>query len=383
MDMNNTNKYISVAVFSLLASSVNAATTIADARGNGMGNTGVTTADYLLAPFYNPALGAIYRDSDTFGILVPAIGATARDPDESLDTIDDLQDSIKSFEDTPTTDNINQIDRYLDALADDEPLGVSAGAGIAVAVPLETVSLNFITRGYAEVLVRTDIDDTDVVDETTARTRYESSSVDLLAFGYMEYGVAFSKQFAIQGQQFAFGVTPKIQQLRTYKQVVTVEDFDIDDYDQSEVNKTAFNFDLGAIWMLDSYRAGIAIKDVISQEVDTYDGVGSYHLEPQITVSGGYVTEFFTAAVDLDLTNQERFTGYNDNTQYLRFGVEGNAWGWAQLRAGYEVDLEDTLDDAFTAGIGISPGDLVSFDIAGNYAGEGQFGVSTNLAFTF
>ncbi len=384
MDMNKSNKVIGGIVLSCLAYSVNAATTVADGRGNGMGNTGVTTADYLLAPYYNPALGATYRESDTFGLLVPALGANVRDSDESLDTIDNLQDSIKSFEDTPTTENTTQINRYLDQLADDKPLSVAAGVGVSVAVPLEAVSLNFFSRGYVEALVRTDIDDsTTNGDQTLTENRYKNSQVDLLAFGYAEYGVAFSKLFNIQSQQVAFGITPKIQQLRTYKQVVTVENFDIDEYDKSEVNKTAFNLDLGAVWMLNNYRAGIAIKDLIAQEVDTFDGVGAYQLDPQVTVSGGYVSEFFTAAIDLDLTSQDRFTGYDDNTQFLRFGVEGNAWGWAQLRAGYEIDLEDTSDDVVTAGVGISPGDLVSLDLAGNFAGNGQFGVSTNLAFTF
>jgi len=90
-----------------------------------------------------------------------------------------------------------------------------------------------------------------------------------------------------------------------------------------------------------------------------------------------------TATVDWDLTTQKRFAGLDDDTQFLRFGIEGNAWGWAQLRAGYEVDLEDTLDNSITAGLGISPGDLVSLDFAGNYAGDNQFGLSGNLAFTF
>ena len=57
--------------------------------------------------------------------------------------------------------------------------------------------------------------------------------------------------------------------------------------------------------------------------------------------------------------------------------------GGAQLRAGYEMDLEKTLDNSVTAGIGISPFDLLSLDIAGAYAGANQFGVSGNLAFTF
>ena len=85
----------------LISLSANAATVVPDGRGNGMGNTGVTTADYVLAPFYNPALVAVYRDSDTFGILLPGIGARIRDTDKTLETVDDLQDAIKQFESNP------------------------------------------------------------------------------------------------------------------------------------------------------------------------------------------------------------------------------------------------------------------------------------------
>ncbi|MGB5122154.1 MAG: conjugal transfer protein TraF, partial [Vibrio fluvialis] len=41
------------------------------------------------------------------------------------------------------------------------------------------------------------------------------------------------------------------------------------------------------------------------------------------------------------------------------------------------------LDNSITAGLGISPGDLVSVDLAANYAGNYQYGLSANLAFTF
>lgn len=141
--------------------------------------------------------------------------------------------------------------------------------------------------------------------------------------------------------------------------------------------------DLGAVWLKESFRAGVAVKDLFSQEIKTYDGSNTYKLNTQVTVSGAYVTQFFTAAVDADVTAQKRFKGSNDDTQFLRFGIEGDAWGWAQLRAGYEVDMKSNLDNAFTFGLGISPGDLVSIDLAGLYAGENQLGLSANLAFTF
>ncbi|ELX7501211.1 conjugal transfer protein TraF [Vibrio fluvialis] len=381
-------KYLSaVIMFGICPLSAYAANGVADARGNAMGNTGVTTSDYLLAPFYNPALTAVYRDRDSVGLLVPALGANIRDSDESLSTIDDLQSSIDQFEaagvGAATQENINQLNGYLDDLADDKPFAVSGGAGIAVALPMNAVSLNFFARGYAEILADSTIAANTGNTASDVETRYQNSYVNMLAFGYSEYGVAVAKLFTLQGQHIAIGITPKIQELRTYKEVVTVQDFDLSDYDQSKTSKNAFNLDIGAVWLIDNFRAGIAAKDLISQEIKTYDDQSSYTLDPQVTVSGGYVTDFLALAVDWDLTKQKRFKGVDDDTQFLRFGVEGNAWGWAQLRAGYEIDLESTLDNSITAGLGISPGDLVSVDLAANYAGNYQYGLSANLAFTF
>ncbi|EKO3979910.1 conjugal transfer protein TraF [Vibrio fluvialis] len=381
-------KYLSaVIMFGICPLSAYAANSVADARGNAMGNTGVTTSDYLLAPFYNPALTAVYRDRDSVGLLVPALGANIRDSDESLSTIDDLQSSIDQFEaagvGAATQENINQLNGYLDDLADDKPFAVSGGAGIAVALPMNAVSLNFFARGYAEILADSTIAANTGNTASDVETRYQNSYVNMLAFGYSEYGVAVAKLFTLQGQQIAIGITPKIQELRTYKEVVTVQDFDLSDYDQSKTSKNAFNLDIGAVWLKDNFRAGIAAKDLISQEIKTYDDQSSYTLDPQVIVSGGYVTDFLALAIDWDLTKQKRFKGVDDDTQFLRFGVEGNAWGWAQLRAGYEIDLESTLDNSITAGLGISPGDLVSVDLAANYAGNYQYGLSANLAFTF
>ncbi|EMK6667825.1 conjugal transfer protein TraF [Vibrio fluvialis] len=381
-------KYLSaVIMFGICPLSAYAANSVADARGNAMGNTGVTTSDYLLAPFYNPALTAVYRERDSVGLLVPALGANVRDSDESLSTIDDLQSSIDQFEaagvGAATQENINQLNGYLDDLADDKPFAVSGGAGIAVALPMNAVSLNFFARGYAEILADSTIAANTGNTASDVETRYQNSYVNMLAFGYSEYGVAVAKLFTLQGQQIAIGITPKIQELRTYKEVVTVKDFDLSDYDQSKTSKNAFNLDIGAVWLKDNFRAGIAAKDLISQEIKTYDDQSSYTLDPQVTVSGGYVTDFLALAIDWDLTKQKRFKGVDDDTQFLRFGVEGNAWGWAQLRAGYEIDLESTLDNSITAGLGISPGDLVSVDLAANYAGNYQYGLSANLAFTF
>ncbi|EJL6674993.1 conjugal transfer protein TraF [Vibrio cholerae] len=382
-----TKSTLAVVMAMAFSSSAFASNLLMDARGAGMGNTGVSTADYLLAPYYNPALTAVYRKNDSFGILLPSIGLRAEDKDESLKTIDDLQDSIEQFEragvGAATQENVDQLNRYLDQLADDKPLAVTAGIGIAVALPLDAVSLNFFTRGYAEVIAKANVAAKSGNSANEVKTRYESSDVDLTAFGYTEVGLAVGKQVVLGGQTVALGVTPKVQQLRTYQDNASVKSFDLDDYDKSEVKDNAFNLDMGAVWLIDQYRVGIVAKDLFAKDIQTKNRNNTYKLDTQIAVSGSYVSDFFIAAVDLDLTKQRRFNGDNDDTQFMRFGVEGNVWGWAQLRAGYEVDLQNSLDNSVSVGLGVSPWDVVSFDLAGSYAGDNQFGLSANLAFTF
>ena len=383
MDMRLTTKISSVAMLTALSLPANSATFVADARGNGMGNTGVTSADYLLGAFYNPALVAVHRENDNFGLLLPSIGANVRDGDESLKVIDDLQDTIERFDpNNPDPATEDQLNAYLDQLADDKPLGVNGGAGAAVAFPINTLSANVFVRGYADVIGKTNI-----ADDSDTQARYENSTVNLWAFGYTEVGVALAKRITLSGQDIAIGVTPKYQELRTYKETISVEDFDISDYDQSENKQSHFNMDLGVVWFYQNLRLGIAAKDLFSKDIETIDGLDKYAFNTQVTASGSYVSDYFVAALDVDLTKQERFEvsalGVEDDTQFVRFGIEGNAFGWAQLRLGYQVDLEETLDDSVTVGLGISPGDLVSLDFAGSYAGDNQFGASANLAFTF
>lgn len=382
-----TKSTLAVVMAMAFSSSAFASNLLMDARGAGMGNTGVSTADYLLAPYYNPALTAVYRKNDSFGILLPSIGLRAEDKDESLKTIDDLQDSIEQFEragvGAATQENVDQLNRYLDQLADDKPLAVTAGIGIAVALPLDAVSLNFFTRGYAEVIAKANVAAKSGNSANEVKTRYESSDVDLTAFGYTEVGLAVGKQVVLGGQTVALGVTPKVQQLRTYQDNASVKSFDLDDYDKSEVKDNSFNLDMGAVWLIDQYRVGIVAKDLFAKDIQTQNRNNTYKLDTQIAVSGSYVSDFFIAAVDLDLTKQRRFNGDNDDTQFMRFGVEGNAWGWAQLRAGYEVDLQNSLDNSVSVGLGVSPWDVVSLDLAGSYAYDNQFGLSANLAFTF
>ncbi|MBA5760978.1 conjugal transfer protein TraF [Vibrio sp. 404] len=381
--MKKTTLAVACALGAISMSSM-AASHVADARSNAMGNTGVVSADYLLAPFHNPALGALHRDNDDVGILIPAIGINVHDKDESIQTIDDAQDLYDRFiAGGETATDATALNKLMSDLNDNVPVAATAGVNFAVAIPTRTLAVNLFAGGFTEVVARTLIAADGGNTPADVKTRYEDSEFEMAAFGVTEVGLSLSKSFNLGGQDIAFGISPKYQELISYYQVDKIDNFELDDYDKSEVSDSAFNMDMGVAWHSDAWRAGLAMKNLFSQEITTLGGSYTYEFNPQATLGMGYVGEYFTASMDFDLTKQKRIKEIDDDTRFVRFGMEANAWGWAQLRAGYEMDLEDTLDDSITAGIGISPFDAVSFDVAGSYAGENQFGASANLAFTF
>ncbi|MDF2152545.1 conjugal transfer protein TraF [Vibrio sp. CAU 1672] len=370
---------IMTGIFAALSAHTLAAPYVADARSHGMGNTGVVSADYLTAPLHNPALGALYRENDDVGLLLPALGANLHDKDEALNTVEDAQDLFDSVQGIPTSSDIAEMERLLNKLDNSDPVVVNAGLGLVLAIPTQYVSVNMFSAGYVEIIAVPDI-----AESGNTAERYLNSNIALAAFGTAEYGVSLARNFVLGGQNVAFGISPKYQQLMTYSQRTSLNDFDIEDYDKSEVSKNAFNMDIGMAWHKHALRAGLTLKDLLKQDINTEIGGYTYELTPQATVGLGYVGNYLSLSVDADLTKQKRFKHTSeDDSQFVRLGLEGNAWGWAQLRVGYEMDLENNLENAFTAGIGISPFDVISLDVAGSYAGENQFGAAANLAFTF
>lgn len=377
--MNKFSK-VAIAIISCASMSAHAGYT-ADARSNGMGNTGVVSADYLTSPFHNPALGALYRDSDDVGILLPAIGAQISDKDDALTAVDDIHSLWDEIDRNTgaTPGQEAELENLLSQLDSAAPMNAKAGLSAAIAIPTRHVSINMFAKGYTEVVAITDIESSG-----TAEQRYENSEVGAMAFGVADYGVAISRNFNIGGQQVSFGVTPKMQTLMTYSLKSSLNDFDFEEYDENEVKETAFNMDFGMAWNYHGLRTGLVAKNIIAQEIDVEVYNAKYELEPQVTLGVGYVARFFTASVDMDLTKETRFTNLDtDDTQMVRFGVEGDLLGWLQLRGGYEMDLEDNIDGTITAGVGMSPFEVLHLDIAANYTGENEMGASANLALTF
>ncbi|OOE56832.1 hypothetical protein BZG13_13610 [Salinivibrio sp. ML323] len=368
-----------VVALAACSTSALAATNPTDARANAMGGVGVASGDYLSAGFHNPALAALDPDS-AFGVLIPYIGAEARDPDDLVDGLDDVADAFDQQDAT-------KIESSLRAVQGDKAY-VNAGVGAAVGIPTGSVSATLYTSGLIEGAVLPDIDTNDF-----NVTSDPDSNATIIAAGIGELGVALATNLDIAGQRVAVGVTPKLQRITTYNYGVAVDDYDTDDWDDSRYREedNTFNLDLGAVWQSGPYRVGLAGKNLVSQDVDTVTikrtgNRFTYELEPQFTLGSAFVSDFVTLAADLDLNKKSGFKGtlnVDDDTQFFRVGAEFDAFGHAQLRTGYRADLEDNVDNAFTLGLGLSPFGVANLDIAASIIDSNSYGGSAQLAFTF
>ena len=210
------------------------------------------------------------------------------------------------------------------------------------------------------------------------------SEAVLLGSFRTEIGLAMAREFEFSGRTVSLGITPKIQNLEILDLAVNAEGSDgLEDKIDSDDRFTDdnINFDLGASTMVsENLRVGLAARNLMG---GTFAGVDyNYKLDPALTTGIAYTSGPLTLAADLDLTTTTRFQEIDsDDSQFLRLGGELK-WQWAQLRAGYILDLEDNYSNMATAGIGFSPFGVMHLDLAGA-VGENSYGGSLALSFTF
>jgi hypothetical protein len=125
----------------------------------------------------------------------------------------------------------------------------------------------------------------------------------------------------------------------------------------------------------------LSAQNLIQNRVKSQEVNGTrtaFVIRPQVTAGTAWTTGPITLSSDIDFTPVSGFENV-DKRQYIGAGAELQAAEWAQVRAGYRVDMRGNDHRAFTAGIGISPNDAVQFDltaIAGrmrNIGGVAQF----------
>ncbi len=360
-------------------------------RELGMGGTAIASADYLSAGFTNPALLTNYsvEKDDDWGIAVPNIGMSLSDRSNLLDAIDSFNTTFDELSGgTGSIDDLRALADSLNALSD-KHFSVAAGSGISIAIPSESFNAALVisTAIEGDGFMDIDPDDAGLINNSGGNAIPTiGSRAFLLASFRTEVGFAMAKEFKIGKRMFAFGITPKIQSIEILAISAAADDsLDLDGQIDNENRFTddTFNIDLGATTMLnDNVRVGLAARNMMGGTFAGLTGLYNYKLNPTLSTGIAYTNGPITLAADLDLTSTTRFQEITaDDSQYLRIGAE-TSWEWAQLRAGYIIDLEDNYANMATAGLGFSPFGVMHLDLAGA-VGENSYGGAFSLSFTF
>lgn len=368
-----------------------------DTRSMAMGGIGASTSDYLTAPFHNPALVAKFHESDDFGLLLPTVGFGVQGSKDFLNNLEDASDALSDFTDNGQVDS-DKITSSLSALKNGSAT-VNVGVGIAVAIPNDVVSVNLYSQAYLNAVLRTDIDDDDLIASSYDDPNYEpQSQVNALGVLVTEVGVALARAQKFNSGTLYYGVTPKVQKLEGVNYTANMSDYDGSDALDDTSDKTVFNMDIGAAYSFDNgFTLGLVGKNILSQDIKLKESKGlsgTYKLNGVYTASASYANSWLTVGLDADINKTKNFdslTGFNnvgiskddDDIQFMGVGAEFNAWDWAQLRVGYKVDVQNNLDDEITAGIGLVPFKVFHLDLSGSYAGDSQYGASIQTYFTF
>lgn len=373
------------------------ATYAVDARGDAMGGVGVVAATYLTAPFYNPAMAAIYRRNDDAGMILPGVGVMYDDQHQLQDNVDAMADIIKSVDlnnpATITQEKVDQLDKLMNDMQGDSA-NLELGTVAAFGIPNSFLSATIFGKAYAEAFVAPDIPDENTAipdDNLRIADRANRSKVRAVSIGILEAGVTLAKYQTVLGQHMSFGISPKIQRINTYVYSASVQNYELKDVFENSSSESVFNIDAGALWFHGPLRVGVSATNLISRDVETGvinttagDMSFNYQLRPQYTVGAGLVYDYFSLSADYDLNEDERFDQFADNTQWLRVGMEIDIMRQLYLRAGYKKNYAyDNIDDTITGGIGLSPLGLFELDLAVSYTNEHSKGAYVNFLATY
>ncbi|HUX91607.1 MAG TPA: conjugal transfer protein TraF [Gallionellaceae bacterium] len=388
-----------------------------DSRSMAMGGAGVAVGGADAAPLFNPALLSVAQDKDDFALILPTIGVRIADPDKLLDSIDQFQknDYIGQLNTAITNLNaaatpaaatiaaqqvstaITNVSNQLTTLSN-KPIAVDGGVATVVGLPSKKFGVAF----YANAAVATGglfkyndatqlgtlannsqlcaTDPTVNANACTAVKNFQTTSltsgINFKGVALGEFGFSLSREFNIAEHGVAFGITPKIVKAQLFDAQLKVNSSN-----QSNVTGADYlaeysfvNFDLGvAKNYSNGWRTGFVVKNVIPQTLDfkkaptpgaTPVATGEQlSLKPQARIGVSHANSWSTVALDVDMTRNDP-AGFENSTQYVALGGELNAWDWAQLRAGYRVDMVNSERNVTSVGLGFSPFGVVHADLA-------------------
>lgn len=367
---------------------------IFDSRGLALGGAGVAIGNADSGHFYNPALTAFHqghedRTRDGSHSLHVILAAVSDGAQTAADAITDdlearLSNAIDDLNDVPTpataragiqaAQDLEKAMRHLDG----KNINADGYLGYSISVPGDMeggaffVGSRLIGRGIANIesadfqLMQDYVEALEFIEsggtrgqehpklrDAQGRFTDPSKNIQSSASGtgllVSELGISAAKQYAIWGHSVAFGAAPKAVYLRIFDESWQVVDGEFTSLGENRT-EVYFNLDLGAaVTLAEHWRVALAIKDVRSKTVWTETG-DRIQLQPRPRLGLAYVSDALDVGLDVDL-DQTPDPQDLTSRQDISLGIEYRLSTLA-LRLGYRHDLESSVGDQVSAGLG-------------------------------
>lgn len=396
-------KIVSVTVISLTINNVFSANYYSDTRNMAMGGVGVATSRGHGALLSNPALLAT---EENYQLTLPVVGMKFLDKHHLIDDLKSIKSKVDKYQENKSSDVsaartlAGELASILETVKNqnkDAYLNIGAAASMIFPGPGDTYRMGFFVKTQVDVAVHPTITEGDlrlasgIASGNIPALDFErniSSEARGLAVWVTDLGFSLGRSFEIKDKLLQVGITPKIQMIKTFNYAVNINQYKTKDFKLSQYmsQHNKFNLDLGvAAELTEQLTVGLVGKNLLKNSLETktiHDKSFTYQIAPAVSTGFAYQWKQLTTALDVDITATKAFDNQKDS-QYVSFGTEWEASDWAQLRAGYRMDMKHSKPNMVTAGFGFHPGSVFKLDIAGMLGSKRNLGAVLQMSYTF
>jgi len=369
------------------------------AKNTGQGFSSITQ-DFA-SSLSNPALLTQYDSKDDIFFSFN-LGGMGSDQFDVIDTAEEIANDLDSLandinlQQTSSNDQKTQASAIVNNLKsiDNKVVNIRNGINFQLIIPTRLLTFGLFTNQYGRIggLINYDDGDQKLLEEAIELQHLNlddlQSTANGIGYSVAEGGVMLGYQ-AINTQDYEINIGTKIkyQRVDLFYNQLNVSNFDDNEFELDNekylTDKNAANIDLGlyiAWGEKRQWRAAIVTNNLISQEVHHKESDLIFKLETTTAIGLSYQNDWLTLSTDFDLIDREHFIALKPS-KYASIGAEFYITEHSQLRVGLRNDLNGVDGDLYTLGLGFSPWDILTIDLAAFAGNNDTIGAAIQFGF--
>ncbi len=369
------------------------------AKNAGQGFTAITQ-DFS-SSLSNPALLTQYDSTNDvfFSFNLAGMGSDQYDVIDGAEAIANNLDNLAHDVNLQQTDPDNlhaQADVIINELEriDNKIVNVRNGINFQLIIPTRLLTFGLFTNQYGRIggLTNYNEDDKELLAQAIEQQSLDldelQSTANGIGYSVAEAGIMAGYQIIDNmNYEISIGTKVKYQRIDLFYNQLNISDFDDNEFeltnDKYLTDKKAANIDLGLYLAWGNnhqWQAALVTNNLLSQEVHHREQDLIFKLETTTAIGFSYQNDWVTLSTDIDLIDREHFISLKPS-KYASIGAEFSFNEKTQFRLGLRSDLNDVDGDIYTFGLGFSPWDILTFDLAAFAGNNDTIGAAIQFGF--